>query len=148
MKIIFLHDVPGKGKAGEIKEVADGYARNFLLPKGLALLATPTVVRTAEIKREQEMRREARTEAELVELAHLIEGKELNLKARVGPKERLYGSITNSDIARELERLTGFNIDKRKIELKEPIRQLGSYEVAIRLGKDLMPQIRVIVEED
>lgn len=147
MKIIFLQDVSGKGKAGEMKEVADGYARNFLLPKGLALLATPSATKIAETQQEREIRRQAQSETELAELARTLEGKELNFKARAGTKERLYGSITNGDIAEELERRTGIAIDKRKIELEEPIHQLGTYEVAIRLGKDLTPKVKIVVGE-
>ena len=147
MRIIFLQDVPGKGSIGEIKEVADGYARNYLLPKGLGLLATASAVQVAEKHREQQRRQETRTEAELAELARMIEGTEIILKARVGVKEHLFGSITSTNIAEELGRTTGFAIDKKKVELKEPIRQLGTHEVSIRLSQNLYPRIKVNVEE-
>ena len=146
MKVIFLSDVPGKGKTGEMKDVADGYARNFLLPKGLALSATPSAIKIAEAQREREMRRQIQSETQLTELARTLEGKELSINARAGTNERLYGSITSSDIAKELELLIGIAIDKRKIELAEPIHQLGTYEVAIKLSKDLMPKMKIIVE--
>jgi len=90
---------------------------------------------------------EAQTKDELLELANHLEGREVILEARIGAKDRLYGSITAADIASELESATGLAVDKRKIELDEPIRQLGSYEVAIRLDKDIVPQIRVTVSE-
>jgi len=90
---------------------------------------------------------QAQNEAELVELAHQIDGVEVILKARAGAKDKIYGSITSADIASELQNTTGLVIDKRKIELAEPIRQLGSYEVAIRLAKEIIPKIKVGVVE-
>jgi len=146
MKVVFLQEVPQVGKVGEVKEVADGYGRNFLLPKGLALLATPSKIREVERQRQANVLHQTRSDAELVELARDLEGKEINLKARIGTKDRLYGSITRADIVRELHQLTGIDIDKRKVELPQPIRRLGSYEVAIRLSKDIMPKIKVSVE--
>ena len=85
--------------------------------------------------------------AELTEIANQLEGKEIVLQAKVGAKDRLYGSITSADIAAELEKVTGITVDKRKIELDEPIRELGSFDVAIRLGKDTMPKVKVVVSE-
>ena len=148
MKVIFLQDVPNVAQAGEIKEVANGYGRNFLIPKKLALLASSPATGVIEAQRQIKAGSQAQIEAELVELANQLEGKEVNLKARVGAKDRLYGSITNADIAGKLESTTGLVIDKRKIELAEPIRQLGSYEIAIRLAKDIIPKIRVTVTEE
>jgi len=148
MKVIFLQDVPNVAKAGEMKEVADGYGRNFLIPKKLALLASPSAVSTIEAQLKTKAGNQEQVEAELVELANQLEGREVILKARTGAKDRLYGSITSADIATELEGTAGLAIDKRKIELAEPIRQLGSYEVAIRLGKDIVPKIRVSVTEE
>ncbi len=148
MKVVFLQDVPNVASVGEIKEVADGYARNFLIPKKLALLAGPSAVSTMEAQLKAKARNQDQIEAELVELANRLEGKEVILRAQVGAEDRLYGSITSADIAAELESTTGLAIDKRKIELAEPIRQLGSYEVAIRLGKDIVPKIRVSVTEE
>lgn len=145
MKVIFLQDVPQVAQAGQIKEVADGYARNYLIPRKLATLAQPQAVSQIEVKAKKV---EARLTAELQELASQIEGKEVNLKAKAGAKEKLYGSITSADIAAELKNVTGLEIDKRKIELEEPIRQLGSYEIAIKLGKDITPRIKVTVTEE
>ena len=145
MKVIFLQDVPDVARAGEVKEVADGYARNFLIPRKLAALASPgalSQVVTTE-------KAEAKTNEELIELAGQLEGKEVSLKAHAGAKERLYGSITSADIAAELESATGLVIDKRKIELDKPIHQLGSYELTIKLGKDITPKITVnVIEEE
>ena len=148
MKVVFLQDVPNVASAGEIKEVADGYGRNFLIPKKLALLASLSAASTIEARLKTKAGNQEQIETELVELANQLEGKEVILKARVGAKDRLYGSITSADIAAELETVAGLAIDKRKIELAEPIRQLGSYEVAIRLGKDIVPKIRVSVTEE
>ncbi len=148
MKVIFLQDVPNVARVGEIKEVANGYGRNFLIPQKLALLAKRGATSLAEIQLKMETRAQAQTEAKLVELAHHLEGKEVTLKARAGAKERLHGSITTADIAAELQSSAGLVIDKKKIELAEPIRQLGSYEVAIRLAKDIIPKIKVRVTEE
>ena len=146
MKVIFLQDVPTVAKAGEIKEVANGYARNLLIPKKLAILVK-SPANIIETQGKIKVDNQAETQAKMVELANRLEGKEVALKARVGAKDRLYGSITTADIASELENTSGLVIDKRKIELPQPIRQLGSYEVAIRLAKDIIPKIKVIVTE-
>jgi len=148
MKVIFLQDVPNVARAGEIKEVAGGYGRNFLLPRKLALLANSPAINTIKTQLETEAIREVHTEDRLAELAQQLEGKEITLKAKAGAKDHLYGSITTADIASELQNTSGVVIDKRKIELTDPIRQLGSYEVAIKLAKDITPKIKVTVTEE
>jgi len=147
MKIIFLQDVPRVAKAGEIKEVADGYGRNFLIPQKLAVIADPSTLNTLKAQIKKEASSQAQTEEEMTDLAHQLDGKEITLKAKAGAKEHLYGSITSADIAAELQN-NGLVVDKRKIEITEPIRQLGSHEVAIRLAKDAIPKIKVIVIEE
>jgi len=147
MKVVFLEDVPNVARAGEIKEVANGYGRNFLIPRKLALLARPEVMNTIETRIEKKTRSQAQSETELIEMANQLDGREVFLEARAGGKDRLYGSITAADIASELERATGLTVDKRKIELDESIRQIGSYEVVIRLAKDIVPKIKVTVSE-
>ena len=147
MKVIFLEDVSRVAQAGEIKDVADGYGRNFLIPRKLAVLATPSTTNSVEIQRSIEARVQARSDSEMRELANQLEGKEITLKAKVGAQDRLYGSITSADIASELEN-AGLAVDKKKIELAEPVRQLGSYEVAIRLAKDIVPKVKVTVIEE
>ena len=144
MKVIFLQDVANLAKAGEIKEVADGYGRNFLIPKKLAILAKSG----AASMMAAELKIEAQTTEELLELANQLEGKEVTLKARAGAKDRLHGAITSADIASELQSSTGLTIDKRKIDLDEPIRQLGGYEIAIKLAKDITPKIKVVVTKE
>ncbi|HEY83343.1 MAG TPA: 50S ribosomal protein L9 [Dehalococcoidia bacterium] len=145
MKVVFLEDVPDVADAGEIKEVADGYARNFLIPKKLAVLADARAMHLVEAQLKKKARLQAEIEAEMRELAQQLEGKEIVLKTRAGAKGRLYGSITNADIAEELEKSAGVVVDKRKIELDEPIHEVGSYEITIRLTKDIIPKIKLSV---
>lgn len=145
MKVIFLQDVPNVANAGDMKEVADGYARNFLLPKKLAAQADPKMMNVIESQVKARARQAAQTEAEMTELASQLDGKEITIKARVGENERLYGSITTGDIIAELEKDFGIIVDKRKIELEDPIRELGSHEVPVRLTKDIVPKITVTV---
>ncbi len=147
MKVVFLQDVTNVARAGEIKEVASGYGRNFLIPKKIALLANSSALSTIKTQLKTEASSQVQTEDRLAEMAQQLEGKEITLKARVGAKDRLYGSITSADIASELQNNSGVVIDKRKIELADPIRQLGSYEVAIKLAKDIIPKIKVTVTE-
>lgn len=148
MKVVLLENLPGKGKAGEIKEVSKGYAKNFLLPRGLALVATPTVIKQVESKLEREKLEESIDREKLVELAQQIEGREIRLKARMGAGERLFGSITAADVAEELSRSIGSVIDKKKIDIEKPFRQTGSYEVAVKLASDIKPKITVVIEEE
>ena len=147
MKVIFLQDVPRVAKAGEVKEVADGYGRNFLIPQKLAVIADPSTLNTLKAQIKKEASSQAQTEEEMTDLAHQLDGKEITLKAKAGAKEQLYGSITSADIAAELQN-NGLVVDKKKIEIAEPIRKLGSHEVAIRLTKDAIPKIKVIVIEE
>lgn len=148
MRVVLLQDVPRLGKAGEVREVADGYGRNFLLPRGLAEFAFPSLLKRVEEQRHAEEQRHLLADAETAGLAQTLEGLTVIIKARIGAQDRLYGAITGGDIADEVHRLTGQDIDKRKIALDEPIHQLGEYEVSVRLSKELMPKIRVIVVEE
>lgn len=148
MRVVLLQDVHGLGKVGEVREVADGYGRNHLLPKRLAEFAAPALLKKVEAQQRAEARRQLLADAEVASLAQTLEGLALSVKARVGSQDRLYGAITGGDIAEEIHRLTGHDIDKRKIELEEPIRQLGEYEVSVRLSQEIVPKIRVIVEEE
>jgi large subunit ribosomal protein L9 len=147
MKVIFLKNVP-KGKRGEIKEVANGYARNFLFPKGMALPATPSAIKAAKVMSDEKAENQARQHEELSRIVQELEGKEVHFMARAGTKGRLHGAITTANIADELSRLAGFDIDKKKVELKEPLHHLGSYEVMINLGTGAEAKIKVIIEEE
>jgi large subunit ribosomal protein L9 len=145
MEVILLKDVPRLGREGELRKVAPGYARNHLIPKGLAVFATEGAVKELEQKLQLDARREKQLEAEAQALAEELEGLTLTIYAKTGEKERLYGSVTSGDIAEALEKETGRTIDRRKIELEQPIRQLGIYSVPVRLWSDLSPLIRVDV---
>lgn len=144
MKVVFLEDVQGVAKESEIKEVSDGYGRNFLLPRKLALVATPANIKVMEEKKRLQARREAKTEAEIAELGRQLGGKELTVRAKVGVDGHLHGAVTTTDIASALE-AQGINVDKRKIELAEPIHDVGPFEISVRLSKDVIPIIKVIV---
>ena len=145
MDVILLEDVPRVGQAGELCKVAPGYARNHLFPKGLAVLATEGAIKRLEQKQAIEAKRQTQLEEEARELAGEIDGLTVTISAKTGEKDRLYGSVTSSDIAEALEKETGRSIDRRKLELEEPIRQLGIYTVPVRLLPDQTPFIRVDV---
>jgi large subunit ribosomal protein L9 len=145
MKVVFLQDVPNVARAGEMKEVADGYGRNYLIPRKLAAQADPKMMSAIEAQVRARARQVAQNESEMMELAGQIDGKEIVIQARVGANERLYGSITTGDIIAELEKSFGIVVDKRKIDLENPIRELGSHEVPIRLTRDIVPNITVTV---
>jgi large subunit ribosomal protein L9 len=148
MKVVLLADVPGKGRAGQIKEVSKGYAKNFLLPRGLALIATPTVIKQVESTLEKEKLEESIDREKLVELAQQIEGKETRFKARIGAGDRLFGSVTAADVAEQLSAAIGSVVDKKKIDIEKPFRQAGSYEIAVKLASDIQPKITVVIEEE
>ena len=147
MRVVLLQDVPNLGRAGDVKEVADGYGRNLLIPRKLASAVTRLSLSTAGIQREAEELRYERTDAELKEFAQRLDGMTITIRVKVGAGERLYGSVTNDDIAQEISRLLGEDLDRRKIELKQPIRQLGSYEVPVRLAGGIVPKLTVTIEE-
>jgi large subunit ribosomal protein L9 len=148
MEVLLTETVDNLGSAGEIKKVADGYARNFLIPKGLAVPATAGALKQAELRGQAEARRQQRENVKAESLARTLSQVTLTFQAKAGEKDKLYGSITNADIAEALEREIGQAIDKRKVELEEPIRELGSYYVPIKLLPDLAPRITVIVERE
>jgi len=148
MKVVFIEDVPDVAEAGEIKEVADGYGRNYLIPKRLAVLADARATQIVETQKKRKARIEAETEAEMRELAKQLEGLDIVIQAKAGSKERLYGSITNADIADELNKSAGLVVDKRKIELETPIHEIGNYEIAIRLTRDIVPKLKLSVVEE
>lgn len=148
MKVILTQDVPDLGRAGDLKDVADGYARNFLIPRGLASLATASVVKQAASQKQSLARKQAKVQAGVKELAATLSNTQLVFKARVGEQHRLFGSITSADIAEELSQKIGQPIDKRHVELPDPIRHLGEYKVPIRLGPKIEPDVTVVVEPE
>jgi large subunit ribosomal protein L9 len=148
MDVILTSDVLDLGEAGEIKSVADGYARNYLIPRGLAILATASARKQiTEIESKADKRRSRERDA-AERLADRISGVPLTFDVRVGEGDRLYGSITSADIAKALEEATGEDIDRRRIVLHRPIKTLGDHPVPIRLAKDLTPEVIVSVQRD
>ena len=145
MEVILLKDVPRLGRAGELRNVAPGYARNYLVPEGLATLVTKGALKQLELQSQAEARRNRQLEAQAREFAAQLEGVTLTLTAKTGEKDRLYGSITSGDIADALESEIGKSVDRRKSELEEPIRELGTYSVPFKLLSDLAPTIVVEV---
>ncbi len=145
MKVYFLQDVPGVARAGEIKDVAEGYARNYLIPRRLAMVATEAVIEQVKARQAAEARRAAREAEELRELAARLEGLTVTVKVRAGKEGRLYGSVTAADIAEAIAAQVGRPVDRRRVELAEPIRKTGEYRVVVRLGRDLVPRVNVAV---
>jgi large subunit ribosomal protein L9 len=145
MKIILTQNVDHLGAIGELKEVKNGYARNFLLPRKLAVAATPGAVKIIEKKKEAEARRIAVLEEENRSLADTIAMQTLVITARVGREGRLYGSITANDIAKALSEKVGQEIDRRKVDLQENIHLVGTYDVTVKLVGKLAPVFKVNV---
>ena len=148
MKVIFIEDVTNVARAGQTKVVADGYARNYLFPRKLAVLANSRAATAVEAYLKKVAKKRAIEEAEMAELAKVISGTEITLKAKVGENERLYGSVTGADIAEELSRKIGREVDKRKVDVAEPIRQVGVYDVTIRFTHDITAVVNVTVMSD
>ena len=145
MRIIFLEDVPGSGHAGEVKEVKNGYARNYLLPRKLASLATHDQLQRIGTIRKVADERRLKEEKELGALAELLSQFTVNLTAKMGPTGRFYGAITSTQIAEELSRLTDREIQRRVVYLEEPIREPGEFQAEIRLAHGITTTIPVTV---
>ncbi|HLX39407.1 MAG TPA: 50S ribosomal protein L9 [Ktedonobacteraceae bacterium] len=148
MNVILLQDVEGLGKAGDLKDVANGYARNYLMPKKFAAMATPSLI----ANRQQRVAAEQRKVEKQIELnrqqAERLGEFTLTFKARAGREGRLYGSITSQDIAAGLREVEGIVVDRRMIELPDPIRSVGSYTVSVKIAPKLEPKITVNVVGD
>ena len=146
MKVVLMQDVPNLGQTGEIKEVSGGYGRNYLIPKGFAMLATPGLIKQAEERAAAQERRNQKARSEFEQIAQRINGQTLRFEVRVGELDRLYGAITNADIANKIQEQFSLDIDRRKIDLGDPIKRAGVYSVAVRLAQDLEPRLNVVVE--
>ena len=144
MKILFIEDVPGTAYAGDIKDVKRGFARNYLLPRKLAVLATADQMNRVDRLRAAAAKRREATESEMKTIADSVEGAVITIEARSGRNDRLYGSITNAAVAEELSKLTGREIDRRKI-IMDPIRQLGTYQIPVKLHQGVEPTVTVAV---
>lgn len=147
MKVIFLQDVKGQGKKGEIKNVSEGYAQNFLLPKGLVRPATEGNVKTLEQQTASELKRKEQEKEAAIALGKKLEEMTVQLKAKAGEGGRLFGAITSKQVAEALEK-AGVKIDKRKIELNEPIRTLGVTQVPVKLHPEVKSSFKVQVTEE
>ncbi len=148
MKVMLTKDVENVGRAGDVKEVADGYGRNFLLPRKLAVPARAGVEDEARKIRDAATRREAKDRDEAQALAEEIGNKTVVVRLRVGAEDKAFGSVTNADIASALKAQHQVEIDRHKIDLKEPIKQLGEHQVALRLHRDVEAHINLIVTSD
>lgn len=148
MKVIFLKDVFGSGEVGETREVARGYARNYLMPRGLAIEATPNALKQAESRIRQELERKQELSHKAEILAARIEGQQIVLKARVGTENKLFGSITGAHIAEELSKLVGTPIDKKHVALDRPLREAGSHDVKIKLSGKAEAMVTVVIEPE
>ena len=146
MKVILLQDVKGKGKKGQMIEVSDGYARNFMLPKKLAIEATPDAINTMKMNDKATQERIAREKAAAMEVSKKLRALTLVVKAKGGGAGRLFGSVTNAEIADALAK-NGIKLDKRKIVISDPIKNVGTYTVNCKLGYEITAPLSVKIEE-
>jgi large subunit ribosomal protein L9 len=147
MEVILREDVDKVGARGALVKVADGFARNFLLPKRLAVAATAANKKMVEQEKEAHLRREAKAEGEATDLGRLMANVVVKFRHRVGENDQLFGSVTAKDIADALE-AQKFHIERRKVQLDEPIRTLGEHAVTLRLHRDVSVPIKVVVEAE
>ena len=147
MKVILLQDVKGKGKKGQMLEVSDGYARNFMLPKKLAIEATPDAINTMRMNDKATQERIAREKAEAMEIGKKLRAMTLTVTAKGGGAGRLFGSVTNQEIADALAKNSGIKLDKRKIVISDPIKAVGTYTVTCKLGYEINAPLTVKIEE-
>jgi large subunit ribosomal protein L9 len=145
VKVVFLEEVEGSGRIGEVRNVANGYARNYLLPRKLAVAATDHNVRIAQARAEVEAKRQAGLDADAEVLAKRLAGLTITIEVKVGEQGRLYGSVTGRDISEALEKPLGLLLEHRQVELGEPIRQVGVFEVPLRLSRNVRPSVQVAV---
>jgi len=146
MKVILKEDVKALGKKGKVCEVSDGYARNFLVPRGLAVEATQGNVQDLAHKQKQEEQRKQKEKQNAIDLATRIESMEVILKVKVGDKGRLFGSVTSKEIAEILEKEYQLKIDKRKIELKDAIKAMGEHTITVKLHPEVSGNLKIKVE--
>ncbi len=147
MKVILTQDVKGKGKKGQMIEISDGYARNFMLPRKLAIEATPDAVNTMRMNDKATQERIAREKAEAMDTARKLRELTVVVKAKGGGAGRLFGSVTNQEIADSLKNQAGIALDKRKIILSDPIKTVGTYTATCRLGYEITAPLTVKIEE-
>ena len=146
MKVILLQDVKGKGKKGQMLEVSDGYARNFMLPKKMAIEATPDAINTMRMNDKATQERIAREKAEALAVSKKLREMTVTVMAKGGGNGRLFGAVTNQEIANALEK-QGVKLDKRKITISDPIKNVGTYTVNCKLGYEITAPLTVKIEE-
>ena len=147
MKVILLQDVKGKGKKGQMLEVSDGYARNFMLPKKLAIEATPDAINTMRMNDKATQERIAREKAEAMAIAKQLRELTVTVTAKGGGNGRLFGSVTNQEIADALAKTAGIKLDKRKIVLNDTIKNVGTYTATCKLGYEISAPLTVKIVE-
>lgn len=145
MKVVLQKDVPGLGKKDTAVEVAEGYARNYLIPRGLALPASSAQLKRIEELRDAERRREAKDEAKAREDARKLKAQGITMRAKAGEGGKLYGSITAKDVAESIRGITGLEVDRRKVELRDPIKELGEHSVTVRLYPGVSADVMITV---
>jgi large subunit ribosomal protein L9 len=145
VKVVFLEEVEGSGRIGEVRNVADGYARNYLLPRKLAVPATDHNIRIAQARVQTEAKHQAGLDAEAAVLAGKLAGLTITIEVRAGEQGRLYGSVTTRDITEALEKPLGLLLEHRQVELEEPIRRVGLFEVPLRLSRNVRASVQVAV---
>ena len=148
MKVILVQDVPGLGKIGDVKDVADGYGRNYLIRRGLAHLATGGEIKQAVQHKRTAAKRAMRDLADAQAMVERLTGMTLTFEAHAGEGTKLYGSITSADIAERISQELGHDFDRRKIHLEESLRQLGTHQVPIHLAAELGTEVTVIIERE
>ena len=148
MKVILKADVRGKGKKGQMIEVAEGYARNFLLPKGLAVLATAAAMNTMRLQEKAKAKADAEAKAAATEIAEKLKGLQVKVSSKGGEGGKLFGAVTGREIAAALKEQHGVDIDSKKLVLDEPIKSFGSYQVKAKLGFEISGTVYVIVTEE
>ena len=147
MKVIFLQDVKGKGKKGQMMEISDGYARNYLLPRKLAVEATADAVNTKKMNDKAAAEKAAKERAEAVEISKKLRDMTLTVAAKGGGAGKLFGSVTNQEIADALKANSGISLDKRKIVISDPIKNVGTYTVQCKLGYEITAPLTVKIVE-
>jgi large subunit ribosomal protein L9 len=145
VRVLFLKEVTGTAQAGDVKEVSPGYARNFLFPKHLAVVADDRVVEQIRKREEAARRREEKELSDARDVAQRLRKLTVTVYAKTGEGGRLFGSITNSDVAQQLKREAGIDVDKRKIEIDQPIKSLGPHEVRVELHSEITETLKVVV---
>ncbi|HZT06963.1 MAG TPA: 50S ribosomal protein L9 [Chloroflexota bacterium] len=148
MKVVLRKDVPSLGRAGEVKEVSDGYGRNYLIPRGLAAIASKTAVQNVEAHKAAESRQQARLAAEHEALAKRLTETPIVVRAHAGEQGRLYGSVTTADVADAIKAALGQTVDKRDVELEEPIRTVGMHHVRVHVAPRVIATVNVEVVGD